>query len=365
MNIIDMLLKPDKRFFLQEKPEGEHSWLSVPFPKDLVKKYSTDGKLLSRRHVRGIALPKNTRILIKDAALYWPNFVQGLGTFLIKNISGQPSSLKVSWQSGENTGEEKEIQSHREMTRFAVPSAPDGYHDLVITAGADNLTPVFFGVHQLLNRAELFSRMKGEGVEIGPGPKPQALPTWRRRVQYIEQATPDMWQRLYGKETPTPVDKTLWKRYVVGSANNIPAEKSSLDFIFSSHVVEHLANPLGHFEYWASLLKPGGFVAAVIPDRDGCQDYVFPASPINEIITEWRNGNMEVTAQHFKRWGEVRMPKMSVEELMASGRSIHVHFYTPSTMAELLGQTAAQLGFQRFSITNQPNHKDFFVVLEK
>ena len=50
---------------------------------------------------------------------------------------------------------------------------------------------------------------------------------------------------------------------------------------------------------------------------------------------------------------------------MASGRSIHVHFFSPAIMAELLVQTAAQPGFQRFSITNQPNHKDFFVLLEK
>jgi hypothetical protein len=365
MNVVDMLLKPDKNFLFQQKSKGLVEWATVPFPKEFLKKHSANGALLSSRNVRGIALPPETRILVKDAALFWPNFVQGFGTFLIKSASDQPSSLKVSWQSTERTGTERVINSHKEMKRFAVPPAPEGYNDLVIVAGPENIKPVFLGVHQLLDRGELFSRMKGNGVEIGPGPKPQVLPTWRRQVQYVEQATPDMWQILYGKETPTPVDKNLWKRYVKGTADDIPAKKNSLDFIFSSHVVEHLANPLGHLQYWASLLKPGGFVAAVIPDRDGCQDYSFPASSVGEIIAEWRSGNMQVTNEHFKRWGQVRMPKVSVEELKASGRSIHVHFYTPSSMANLLGQTASQLGFERFSITNQPNHKDFFLVLEK
>ncbi len=365
MNVIDMLLKPDKRFLLQYRSEDAPGWTSKPFPRELLKKYSSDSSILSRRNVRGVALPSKARILIKDAALYWPNFVLGLGTFQMRSTSGKPCELTIGWQRGEDKAPVKVVASTTEMVRFSVPRAPDGYNDLVIAAGAENTAPVFLGVHQMLDRTELFSRMKGDGVEIGPGPKPQALPTWKRRVRYVEQATPDMWQSLYGKETPTPVDKNLWKRYVVGTADKIPAKTGSLDFIFSSHVVEHLANPLGHFAYWASLLKPGGFVAAVIPDRDGCQDYTFPASTVGEIIAEWRDGNMQVTPDHFRRWGKVQMPKLTVEELMASGRSIHVHFYTPSTMAGLLGQTAAQLGFRRFSITNQPNHKDFFVVLEK
>lgn len=365
MNVIDMLLKPDKRFVLQHNAEDSSGWASVPFPRELLKKYSSDSSLLSRRNVRGVAIPARSRILVKDAALYWPNFVRGLGTFQMRSTSSKPSELTIGWQCGEDKAPVTIVSSGTDMVRFSVPPAPAGYNDLVIAAGAENSAPVFLGVHRMLDRAELFSRMKGDGVEIGPGPKPQALPTWKRRVQYVEQATPDMWQTLYGKETPTPINKNLWKRYVVGTADKIPAEKGSLDFIFSSHVVEHLANPLGHFAYWATLLKPGGFVAAVIPDRDGCQDYTFPASTVDEIVAEWRVGDMQVTPEHFRRWGKVQMPNSTVEELMASGRSIHVHFYTPSTMANLLGQTAAQLGFQRFSITNQPNHKDFFVVLEK
>jgi ubiquinone/menaquinone biosynthesis C-methylase UbiE len=157
----------------------------------------------------------------------------------------------------------------------------------------------------------------------------------------------------------------LWDRYVVGTADNIPAEEASLDFIFSSHVVEHLANPLGHLAYWAKLLKPGGLVVAVIPDKDGCQDYAFAPSTVAEIMAEWEAGSMQVTIEHYRRWGKIQMPGSTAEALMESGRSIHVHFYTPAFMANLLAQTVARLGFQRFTVTSQPNHKDFHVVLEK
>ncbi len=366
MNVIDMLLKPDKRFAFQRNAGDGTGWQTIPFPKELLRKFPASASQLNSPLVRGCAVPIRSRIYVRDAALYWPNFVRGLGTFQIRGTTEAPAQLQVWWQKGDARGPVTVATSaSTRMLRFDVPPAHEDYPDLVIAAGEDNTAEVFLGVHQMLNRAELLSRMSGEGVEIGPGPKPQALPDRNRRVRYVEQATPAMWQSLYGKETPTPVNKDLWDHYVVGTADNIPAKKESLDFIFSSHVVEHLANPLGHFAYWSSLLKSDGFVAAVIPDRDGCQDYAFPASTVEEIVAEWRGGSMQVTPEHFRRWGSVQMPKSSVEDLMKSGRSIHVHFYTPASMAELLARTATQIGFQRFAITNQPNHKDFFVVLEK
>lgn len=365
MNIIDMLLKPDKRFLFQCRTDPAQAWTTIPFPKECFRKYPASSSVFGRNQVRGVALPPNSRVLVKDAALYWPDFVAGLGNFQIRSTSDKSAEISIFWQSGEFKSLIMRVASKAEMTRFAVPAAANGLNDLVIEAGEGNIAPVFLGVHQVLDRSELFSRMNGNGVEIGPGPKPQVLPTWRRRVRYVEQATPDMWQTLYGAETPTPINRSLWRRYVVGTADKIPAEPASLDFIFSSHVVEHLANPLGHLAYWATLLKPRGIVAAVIPDRDSCQDYAFPASRLSDFIEEWRHGGMEVTREHFAKWGSVQMPNTPVEEIMESGRSIHVHFYTPANTAELLGQTSAQLGYRRFTVTNSPNHKDFFIVLEK
>jgi SAM-dependent methyltransferase len=365
MNVLDMLLKPDKRFAFQQNEGDGAGWKSVPLSEKLVKKFPAGSALLRRRNVRGIALPAGSRIVVKDAALYWPHFAMGQGIFQIRSTSDAPATLVVGWHKGEAMGPAVVVSSSAQLRRFEVPPSGAHHGDLVIAAGESNTCPVFLGVYEMLNRAALISRLRGRGVEIGPGPRPQALPTWRRKVSYVEQATPDAWQSLYGRETPTPVNRKLWDRYVVGTADNIPAEEASLDFIFSSHVVEHLANPLGHLAYWAKLLKPGGLVVAVIPDKDGCQDYAFAPSTVAEIMAEWEAGSMQVTIEHYRRWGKIQMPGSTAEALMESGRSIHVHFYTPAFMANLLAQTVARLGFQRFTVTSQPNHKDFHVVLEK
>lgn len=152
---------------------------------------------------------------------------------------------------------------------------------------------------------------------------------------------------------------------LVGNADNIPATPGSLDFIFSSHVVGHLANPLGHLAYWASLLRSGGILAAVIHDRSGCKDYIFEPSSTEELVAEWQDGSMSPTLAHYQRWAKYRAPSADPAEIMRSGRSIHVHFYTPKSMEAVLKQMHRKLGYRTYAITKELNHKDFFVLLEK
>ena len=251
------------------------------------------------------------------------------------------------------------------LSDATVPAITSAALDLVIQVPLQKGAKLFLGIHRSLDRNQLYSRCKGNGVEVGPGPKPQILPSEEIQVKYVEQATPDQWQKLYGKDTKVPIDPSLWDLYVVGNADNIPAVPASLDFVFSSHVLEHLANPLGHLAYWATLLKPGGVVAAVIPDRDGFKDYVFSASTIEELEVEYRQGSMIPTLDHYRRWARHRAPDMDPAEIFASGRSIHVHFYTPYSMSSLLRKMHKVLGFRQFKVISENNHKDFFVLLKK
>lgn len=75
---------------------------------------------------------------------------------------------------------------------------------------------------------------KGIGVDVGPGawPFPGAL----------------------------PIDKTH-----DGGAYNIPLD---LDYIFSSHCLEHLDNPVLALEIWKKSLKSGGVLFLYLPHPD-------------------------------------------------------------------------------------------------
>ncbi len=317
--------------------------------------------------VRGLRLHSGMRVLVRNAGQYWPNYAKGEGVFKFRSMGVTKVEVVLGWSYGEHANQApgRKLIATGKLKEVVVPPTSGESLDLIISVPPQKGAKLFFGIHRVLDRGQMVARCKGTGVEVGPGPKPQILPGAHTSVQYVEQATPDEWQKLYGKDTKVPVDPNLWKLYVVGNADNIPAEPNSLDFVFSSHVIEHLANPLGHLAYWAKLLKPGGVVAAVIPDCSGCKDYIFQPSSMDELNAELLDGSMTPTLAHYKRWAQLRVPNADPAEILKSGRSIHVHFYTPESMEFALRHNYKSLGFKKFSVTSEANHKDFFVVLEK
>ena len=223
----------------------------------------------------------------------------------------------------------------------------------------------FLAVHEILERKELISLCRGKGVEIGPGLNPQVRPARDVDVTYVEQATPDQWETLYNEKGTLSIDRRLWSRYVRGDAYPLPIADETLDFVFSSHVFEHLANPLGHLEHWHRKLRKGAIVAAIVPDFAGCKDYVFEPTSMSEVQQEFCGKRMQPSLHHYSRWAAIRAPGQDPETFMSRNRSIHVHFYTRENMAELLALACQQLGFERFEIRHTPNHKDFHFVLWK
>src|SRR5947208_7058749 len=52
----------------------------------------------------------------------------------------------------------------------------------------------------------------------------------------------------------------------------------SVDFVNSSHCLEHLRDPGEGLRNWVRILKPGGFAVVLVPDEDFYEQGVFPSS---------------------------------------------------------------------------------------
>ena len=63
-----------------------------------------------------------------------------------------------------------------------------------------------------------------------------------------------------------------------------PFERESIDCLFVSYLLEHLADPLGALNTLATLLRPGGEVLVVEGDHGSC--YFHPSTP--EAIRTWQ-----------------------------------------------------------------------------
>ena len=63
-----------------------------------------------------------------------------------------------------------------------------------------------------------------------------------------------------------------------GDANHITQYvKKSFDFVFSSHCLEHMHDPMAAVEGWYQLVKPGGYLVIIVPDEDLYEQGRFPS----------------------------------------------------------------------------------------
>lgn len=55
-------------------------------------------------------------------------------------------------------------------------------------------------------------------------------------------------------------------------------QDNSLDFVHSSHCLEHLHDPREGFVNWFRVIRPGGFLVITVPDEDLYEQGVFPST---------------------------------------------------------------------------------------
>ncbi len=71
---------------------------------------------------------------------------------------------------------------------------------------------------------------------------------------------------------------------VVALAWSLPFESESLDFVLSSHVIEHCFDIIGTVEEWFRVLRPGGLVFMVVPHMDRTFDKDEAPTPVSELV---------------------------------------------------------------------------------
>lgn len=213
------------------------------------------------------------------------------------------------------------------------------------------------------SRAQILPFALGDGLEVGPGQAPHVKPSASIRVRYLENVDKDEWLSRYHLE-PGSTSDAVWENYLVGDAQELAGiRRNSLDFIYSSHVFEHLMNPLGVLARWASRLRPGGSALAVVPDCRYCFDLRQEPSTLAEFIREYAMDLWTPPREKYDKWCEGTMLGADPEGYMQRNYPIHFHYYTPSVFGQLGGK-AIELGlFSAFNIWGEPNAKDFAVRL--
>ncbi len=96
-------------------------------------------------------------------------------------------------------------------------------------------------------------------------------------------------------------DKTVWANHTaqyryyasrVGAVHIHDAtalttiKNATYDFLFASHALEHIANPLKALSEWIRVVKPGGHIILILPERSRTFDHRRSVSRMETLIAQ-------------------------------------------------------------------------------
>jgi SAM-dependent methyltransferase len=80
---------------------------------------------------------------------------------------------------------------------------------------------------------------------------------------------------------------TKSRRRVIGEAARLDAvPDDAYDAVLSSHVLEHLSNPLRALEEWRRVVRPGGHILLIVPHKDGTFDHRRPVTTLEHMLED-------------------------------------------------------------------------------
>ena len=187
-------------------------------------------------------------------------------------------------------------------------------------------------------RTYFAGQLSGRGLEIGPLHRPMVKHAGMQ-VEYIDRCTVAELREHY----PELNDLPLIEPDIIGDAENLaPIPDRSYDFLISAHVIEHMKNPLGSLEQWCRVVKPGGKIYLIVPDKRAIFDRHRVRTTLGHIILDYRRPSADRDFEHYLDYAihvhDQRDSASLVEadRLVATDYSIHFHVFIPTDIINLL-----------------------------
>lgn len=138
-----------------------------------------------------------------------------------------------------------------------------------------------------------------------------------------------------------------------GDATALPFRDNSLDYVATSHVLEHTPNPVLALAEWYRVLRPGGIIYCLVPDRRCTWDHARPLTAVAHMLEDFERGTSVNDGTHIDDFvdgvdwstyspatpaADVPARKTEMKKLYhgASEINIHFHVFEPPNVLALL-----------------------------
>ena len=194
-------------------------------------------------------------------------------------------------------------------------------------------------------REHFTSRLSGKGLEIGPLHRPM-LRHSGMEIDYFDRYTLEELRQHY----PDLEKCKLVEPDIVGDAQDMASvPKGQYDFLISSHVIEHMRNPIAALEAWLAVLRPGGRLYLVVPDKRGTFDKTRVRTTLAHMILDYYSPSEERDFEHYLDYAVHVHKRRDIEGikeaelLIERNYSIHFHVFLPIDMAHLIDWFSANV----------------------
>jgi len=135
-------------------------------------------------------------------------------------------------------------------------------------------------------------------------------------------------------------------QYISEASNLSLIPNSTYDFVLSCNCLEHMANPLKAVKEWIRVIKTGGLILLVLPNKDYCFDHNRPITVFSHLLVDYFNEVEENDLSHLNDillLHDLEMDKLAgtFEQFKArslknyDNRALHQHVFSISVLIEI------------------------------
>jgi ubiquinone/menaquinone biosynthesis C-methylase UbiE len=95
---------------------------------------------------------------------------------------------------------------------------------------------------------------------------------------------------------------------VIANGDDLPFDDESFDFVISSHVFEHFANPIKALEEWERVARK--YIFMIVPHKDRTFDRDRALTDIREVKMAWLGNRPNIEDKHHYAWTPANMDEL-------------------------------------------------------
>lgn len=220
--------------------------------------------------------------------------------------------------------------------------------DYLITIASSIARP---SKRKLINYCNRFRNKKG--LEIGG---PSALFSLKgyfpvylfaKQVDGVNYSTRTAWEGTIREGQNYQYHSKTGYQYIREATDLTGIANESYDFVLSCHSLEHVANPLKAISEWNRILKPGGQIVLVLPDKRHTFDINRPYTTMAHLLSDYQQDTGEGDSTHFDEILRLHQPEkddglkgsQALKDRLAdnlSSRYVHHHVFDFNLVEEML-----------------------------